>query len=255
MNFTHAIVCPPYKNFIYGITTSSLGKPDYLKALRQHQNYVKILKELGLKITVLPPDENYPDSTFVEDTAVLISSCAVITNPGAESRRGEIKAVEKLLQGKFNTIEKIKYPGTLEGGDVLEVENHFYIGISERTNQLGAEQFIEIVRNNGMTGSIISVNQGLHLKSAVSYMGNNCILIDPESMSSNYFNGFTIITTEPGESYSANSISVNETVILSEGFPKTRDKVEKSGFSVRTVNVSEFRKLDGGLSCLSLRHY
>jgi len=135
------------------------------------------------------------------------------------------------------------------------VENHFYIGISERTNQLGAEQFIEIVRNNGMTGSIISVNQGLHLKSAVSYMGNNCILIDPESITSNYFSGFTIITTEPGESYSANSISVNETVILSEGFPKTRDKVEKSGFSVRTVNVSEFRKLDGGLSCLSLRYY
>mgnify|MGYP000014621048 CR=1 FL=1 len=213
MNFTHAIVCSPYKNFIYGITTASLGKPDYPKALCQHQNYVKILKELGLKITVLPPDENYPDSTFVEDTAVLIPSCAVITNPAAESRRGEIKVVEKLLQGEFNTIEKIKYPGTLEGGDVLEVENHFYIGISERTNQFGAEQFIKIVRKNGMTGSIISVNQGLHLKSAVSYMGNNCMLIDPESINSNYFNGFTIITTEPGESYSANSISVNDSTI------------------------------------------
>ena len=254
MNFTHAIVCSPYKNFIYGITTASLGKPDYPKALRQHQNYVKTLKELGLKVAILPPDKNYPDSTFVEDTAVLTSSCTVITNPGVESRRGEIKAVEKLLQGKFSEIETIKNPGTLEGGDILEVENHFYIGISERTNQFGAEQFIKIVRKNGMTGSIISVNQGLHLKSAVSYMGNNCMLIDPESINSNYFNGFTIITTEPGESYSANSISVNETVILSEGFPKTRDKVEKSGFSVRTVDVSEFRKLDGGLSCLSLRY-
>ena len=254
MNFTHAIVCSPYKNFIYGITTASLGKTNYPKALRQHKNYVKTLKELGLKVTVLPPDKDYPDSTFVEDTAVLTSSCTVITNPGAESRRGEIKAVEKQLQGKFSEIEKIKYPGTLEGGDVLEVENHFYIGISERTNQFGAEQFIKIVRKNGMTGSIISVNQGLHLKSAVSYMGNNCMLIDPESINSNYFNGFTIITTEQGESYSANSISVNETVILSEGFPKTRDKVEKSGFSVRTVDVSEFRKLDGGLSCLSLRY-
>ena len=193
MDFTHAIVCPPYKNIIYGITTASLGKPDYPKALRQHQNYVKTLKELGLKVTVLQPDKNYPDSTFVEDTAVLTSSYAVITNPGAESRRGEIKAVEKLLQGKFSEIEKIKYPGTLEGGDVLEVKNHFYIGISDRTNQFGAEQFIKIVRKNGMTGSIISVNQGLHLKSAVSYIGNNCMLIDPESINSNYFNGFIII--------------------------------------------------------------
>ena len=254
MIFTRAIVSPPHEKFIHGITSVTLGKPDYSKGLKQHENYVNILKELGLKISVLSPDENYPDSTFVEDTAVLTPSHAIITNPGAESRRGEIKAIERMLQGEFSQIEKIKFPGTLDGGDILEVGNHFYIGVSERTNELGAKQFIEILRKIGMTGSIIYVNKGLHLKSAVSYIGNNYMLIDPDAIDSKCFNGFSIITTEPGENYSANSISVNGSIILAEGFPGTRSRVEESGFSVKTVNVSEFRKLDGGLSCLSLRY-
>ena len=254
MYFTHAIVCPPCKNIIYGITTTCLSKPNRSKALQEHKNYAKLLEELGLDILVLPPNENYPDSTFVEDTAILIPNCAIITQPGAESRRGEIDAVVKLLKGEFSEIEKIVGSGTLDGGDVLEAGNHFYIGISERTNQAGADQFIDILSKYGKIGSIIPVNKGLHLKSAVSYLGNNYMLIDSETINSNYFKGFTIITTGSGEGYAANSISVNGTVIMPKGFPKTMEEVEKAEFLVRTLEVSEFRKLDGGLSCLSLRY-
>ena len=136
----------------------------------------------------------------------------------------------------------------------MEAGNHFYIGISERTNQAGADQFIDILSKYGKIGSIIPVNKGLHLKSAVSYLGNNYMLIDSETINSNYFKGFTIITTGSGEGYAANSISVNGTVIMPKGFPNTTEEVKKADFSVRTIEVSEFRKLDGGLSCLSLRY-
>ena len=254
MNFTQAIVRSPCKNITHGLTTASLGIPDYPNTLSQHRNYVKLLEELGLDVTELPPHENYPDSTFIEDTSVLTPDFAIITIPGAESRKGEVKAVEKLLEKEFRDIEKIENPATLDGGDVLEVENHFYIGISERTNLPGAEQFIEIVKNHGMTGSTINITKRLHLKSAVSYLGNNHILIDPESLNQTHFPKFEVVATAGEEGYSANSISVNGTVILPEGFPKTRVKVEKAGFLVRTLNVSEFQKLDGGLSCLSLRY-
>lgn len=254
MNHSFAIVCTPCKNMVHGHTTANLGEPNYQTALNQHKNYINLLKELELEVNELLPDENYPDSTFVEDTAVFTPEFSVLTNPGAESRKGEIKAIEKNLEEKFSDLKKIKNPDTLDGGDVLEVEDHFYIGISERTNQAGADQFIEIVKKYGMTGSTIPVKKGLHLKSAVSYLGNNYMLIDSEALNINYFEGFTKITTASGEGYAANSISVNGSVILPEGFPKTKEKVELAGFSVRTLNVSEFRKLDGGLSCLSLRY-
>ena len=254
MYFTQAIVCPPCKNIIYGIATTCLSKPNRSKALQEHKNYAKLLEELGLDILVLPPNEKYPDSTFVEDTAILIPNCAIITQPGAKSRKGEIDSVEKLLKEEFSEIENIVGSGTLDGGDVLEAGNDFYIGISERTNKAGADQLIDILSKYGKIGYIIPVNKGLHLKSAVSYLGNNYMLIDSETINSNYFKGFTIITTESSEGYAANSISVNGTVIMPKGFPKTRDKVEKAKFLVRTIEVSEFRKLDGGLSCLSLRY-
>ena len=156
MNFTHAIVCPPCKNFIYGITTASLGKPNYLNALVQHQEYVELLEKMGLDVIVLSADDDYPDSTFVEDTAVLLSRCVIISNPGAESRRGEINSIEQLLKKKFIKIEKVVEPSTLDGGDVLEAGICFYIGISERTNKVGADQLIDILSKYGKIGYIIS---------------------------------------------------------------------------------------------------
>ena len=254
MNFRHAIVRTPCKNLIYGFTTQKTGCADYTKSIEQHENYIKLLEELGLNIAVLSSDERFPDSTFIEDTAILTPSLAVLCNPGADSRKGEVNTVRDFLKTKFNKIETIEGPGTLDGGDVLEINDQFYIGLSNRTDQNGAEQLITILSKIGKTGSIIPVSEGLHLKSSVSYLGEKYLLINSESINMSHFSDYQCITTAFNEGYSANSISINGTVIMPNGFSKTKTKIENAGFLVKTLNVSEFKKLDGGLSCLSLRY-
>ena len=254
MNFNHAIVRTPCKNVVYGLTTQKTVCADYTKSIEQHENYIKLLEELGLNIDILSSEEKFPDSTFIEDTAVLTPYLAVLCNPGADSRKGEISSVRNFLKTKFSKIETIEGPGTLDGGDVLEINDQFYIGLSSRTDQNGAEQLLTILSKIGKTGSIIPIGEGLHLKSSVSYLGENYLLINSESINMSHFSKYECITTAFDEGYSANSISINGTVIMPDGFSKTKTKVENAGFIVKTLNVSEFKKLDGGLSCLSLRY-
>lgn len=170
--FTKAIVRIPCKNLVNGLTTADLGKPNYESAIIQHHKYVQTLKDCGLDVIILEADEHYPDSTFVEDTALLIPKCAIITNPGAPSRKGEILQIKKELIGLYGNVEQILNPGTLEAGDVMMVGNHYYIGLSERTNLLGTNQLLAILNQYGMTGSTVSLEEGLHLKSGVSYLEN-----------------------------------------------------------------------------------
>jgi len=251
--FQNAIVripCPGIKN---GLTSSNLGKPDYIKATEQHLKYVETLKLLGLTVKILEMNEKHPDSTFIEDVALCTSECAVITNPGAESRRGEISGIKQVLEEFYNTIEEIRQPGTLEAGDVMMVDNHFFIGISNRTNIEGADQLINILEKHGKTGSRVHLKKMLHLKSGVSYLGNNNMLVSGEFTNKKEFAGFNRIEIEEDESYAANSLWINGKVLVPAGFPKTGKKIEKAGYEIVTVDVSEFRKVDGGLSCLSLR--
>ena len=166
--FKIAIVRKPGKSMLKGLTTAELGLPDYEKALVQHAEYVKVLKECGLEVTVLEGDEKYPDSTFVEDVALLTSECAIITNPGALSRRGEIIEIKNVLKEHYNNIEEIKEPGTVEAGDIMMVGSNFYIGLSERTNEKGAEQVIEYLEKYGMKGSTVSLEEVLHLKTGLA---------------------------------------------------------------------------------------
>ena len=147
--FTKAIVKVPCKNMIKGLTSANLGYPDYLIALIQHQKYINALKDCGLEVSILEADENYPDSTFIEDTALLTPYCAIITNPGAASRKGEIREMKKVLIGLYGKVEEIKDPGTLEAGDVMMVDSHYFIGLSERTNTQGASQLISILNKYG----------------------------------------------------------------------------------------------------------
>ena len=136
--FSKAIVRNPCKNFINGLTTANLGLPDYDLALIQHQEYVEALRKCGLEVIVLDADEDYPDSTFVEDTALLTPPCAIITNPGASSRKGETADIKNVLTEYYSKIENINDPGTVEAGDIMMVGDHFYIGLSRRTNTNGA---------------------------------------------------------------------------------------------------------------------
>jgi dimethylargininase len=251
--FRNAIVRKPCASIINGLTSASLGKPDYKKAVEQHEKYVEALIKAGLSVRILDEDDMYPDSTFIEDVALCAGDIAVITNPGAASRRGETKGIRPVLHDFFDNIEEIASPGTLEAGDVMMTGNHFFIGISGRTNYHGADQLIKILKKHGMTGSTIRLDRLLHLKSGASYLENNNMLVCEELASCPDLERFNRLVVDPGESYAANSLWINEVVFVPAGFPETRRMIEKAGYRTIILDVTEFRKVDGGLSCLSLR--
>lgn len=251
--FKRAIVRTPGKSIVQGISTANLGQVDYQKALVQHAEYINALDRCGVEVLVLPPDEDFPDSTFVEDVALLTPHCGIITNPGAISRKGETAGIKKVLGDLYQNIEEVSHPGTVEAGDILMVGSHFYIGISERTNKNGAEQVIEILDRYSLTGSTIELDKVLHLKTGLAYLERNNLVVCGEFVTKEEFQKYNLLVISEDESYAANCIWVNGQVILPQGFPKTRAIIQSCGYKIIEVNVSEFQKLDGGLSCLSLR--
>ncbi len=251
--YKRAIVRTPGESMIRGLTTADLGIPDYKKALAQHADYIEALEECGLEVLVLGPDEQFPDSTFVEDVALLTKNCAIITNPGAPSRKGETAAIKDILKGFYGEVEEVLAPGTVEGGDIMMVGSHFYIGLSERTNLNGAEQVIRFLENNGLSGSMVELEETLHLKTGVAYLEHNNIVACGEFLWKEEFLNFNILEISKEESYAANCIWVNDRVLIPKGYPKARETILRAGYTIIEVEVSEFQKLDGGLSCLSLR--
>jgi dimethylargininase len=251
--FRHAIVKTPGRSLLQGITTWTGAAPDYAKALEQHRAYIQALTDCGLQVIVLAPDEAFPDSTFVEDTAVIAAAGAMITRPGAESRRGETAAIRQALQVFFGDSAEIAAPGTLDGGDVMRLGNHFYIGLSARTNEAGAGQLIAWLRSRGCDGSTIAVGAMLHLKTGMSYLEDDTILLADDFVTQPAFAALQRIAVPAAEAYAANSLRINHCVLTPAGFPQTAEQLRQRGFPVRLLDVSEFRKLDGGLSCLSLR--
>lgn len=251
--FTNAIVRKPCTAMVHGITSADLGKPDYALALEQHGNYVSALQECDLNVTVLEALTGFPDSTFIEDAALCTSKFALITNPGAPERNGEKSFIREPLQKFFSVTEEINSPGTLDAGDVMMAGNDFYIGISERTNNEGAEQLINILQKYGMTGTKVPLHTMLHLKTGLSYLENNNLLVSGEFINNPAFKNFSRIIVDNKEAYSANSLWVNGKVIVPKGYTNTKVQIENAGYTTIEVDVSEFQKLDGGLSCLSLR--
>ena len=251
--FSKAIVRRPGRSVVSGLSESADKLPIYEKALEQHDRYVKTLQECGLDIIHLEASEAFPDSTFVEDAAVLTPECAIITAPGAKSRAGEILAIRSILKGFFSCIEQITSPGTLEGGDIMQVGTHYYIGLSSRTNKEGACQLITILEKYGMTGSTIPVSNFLHLKTGVTWVGNDTLVAARKFTIPADFKKFNIIQVGEDEEGAANCIRVGDRVIVPVGFPKTKKRLCGAGFAVVEADISEFAKIDGGLTCLSLR--
>ncbi len=251
--FKNAIVRKPGASLVYGISGSDLGKPDFALARIQHEKYVRALESCGVLVTVMEAADAYPDSVFIEDTAVLTAHGAIITRPGADSRFGEEESVAEVLTNFYQDIVRIESPGTVDGGDVMQVEDHFYIGLSNRTNQAGADQFIAILNKIDYGGSVVPLKEVLHLKTGINYIGNQTLLTAGEFIDHSKFAQYKKIMVLPEEAYAANSLRVNDTVIVPAGFPDTAAKIEQEGFNIMTLDLSEFRKLDGGLSCLSLR--
>jgi len=251
--FKHAIVRTPCPEMIHGLSSASLGKPDYTLALDQHARYVEALQGCGLEVKILEADSRFPDSTFVEDVALCTPECAIVTNPGAPTRNGEKLEIEPVLRSFYDSIEFIEGPGTLEAGDVMRVGQHYFIGISDRTNTGGADQLIRILEKYGMSGSRVPLKDMLHLKSGLSYLEQNHLLVSGEFTDHPDFHAFQRVEVPPEEVYAANSLWINNTVLVPAGFPRTLDLIWQAGFRTRVLDVSEFQKLDGGLSCLSLR--
>lgn len=253
MKFTEAIVRPPCQAMVDGLTSADLGRPEFAKAMAQHETYLNALSECGLNVTILEPDNNFPDSTFVEDIALLAQGFALITRPGAPSRRGETESVEVALQQQFECVERIEPPGTVDAGDIMMVGKHFYIGLSERTNSDGAEQTAAHLARYGMSATTLAIDDVLHLKSGVSYLEHNTFVATDDFIDRPEFADFKRIRIDHDEAYAANCLWINETVLVASGFPKTIELIRANGYRTVELDMSEFRKLDGGLSCLSLR--
>lgn len=258
--FTRAIVRIPGSNFADGLTTVDLGTPHLDEVLAQHARYCDALRECGLSLTVLDPDLRHPDSTFVEDAAILTPNAAIFTHPGASSRQGEVAAIRPVVERYYSRTFQIDPPGTVDGGDICEAEDHFFIGISHRTNEEGARQLAAHLHALGFTASTIDIRAMttiLHLKSGISYIGDNTLVVMEEMADNPQFSSefarFHQIRVSPAESYAANCVRVNQHVLIAQGFPQLHAELIARGFSPLILNMSEFQKMDGGLSCLSLR--
>ncbi len=256
MRFTSAIVRIPGRSFAAGLSTAGEGRPDFERACAQHERYCQALRACNLALTVLPADEAHPDGTFVEDTAVIAARVAVATRPGAPSRRGEVAAIAAALQPFVPALAQIESPGTVDGGDVCQADEHFFIGLSARTNEHGAAQLAAILGRHGYSASTVDIRAHrslLHLKSGLSYLGGRCFVAAPGAPRTPEMRAYQFVVVAPAELYAANCVRVNDTVLVAEGYPLLAARLGELGCAVRCLEMSEFRKMDGGLSCLSLR--
>jgi dimethylargininase len=183
---------------------------------------------------------------------VVTADVAVITIPGADARQGEEESIIPVL-ADFRKIERIQAPGTVDGGDVLQVGNHFFIGLSERTNQEGAEQLGRMLQRYNHTWTTVAVGAGLHFKSSVNYVGKNTLLVTSDFTAKKQLEGYDQIVLDRAETYAANTLLVNEHLLIPAGYPVTRKQLETLGLNMIELNISEVRRMDGGLTCMSLR--
>ena len=256
-HFTHAIVRPPASNFADGLTTVDLGRPDIDLALAQHTQYCDALARHGCDVIALPANDRFPDSTFVEDTAFILPGLdAILTRPGADSRKGEVALIRSAITGIFPHTSQVDAPGTLDAGDVCETETDVFIGMSARTNEAGAQQLSAWLSLHGRRSTLIDIRETpgiLHLKSGVTALGDGRLLATNSLVSHEAFRDYDIVCVPEGEEYAANCVRVNDVVFLAHGYPHTRAMLRGLGYTLELLDMSEFERMDGGLSCLSLR--
>jgi dimethylargininase len=256
VRLTRALVCRPSPNFADGLTEGGQGVPTFAVAKAQHARYCEELLRCGLKLTYISTDAQHPDGTFVEDTAIVTGRGAIITRPGAESRRGEVPNVREALVELSSWLGEIEAPGTVDGGDICEIDDRYLIGISSRTNEEGARQLAALLAGNGYESTQVDVRGVLgllHLKSGLSALTDGRLVATEALAALDAFRGYPLVRVTERESYAANCVSINGRVLIARGFPILEAALVKLRYDVVTLEMSEFRKMDGGLSCLSLR--
>jgi dimethylargininase len=248
---TYAIVRGVATTFDKCLRSShSHGRIDVDLARRQHGAYCEVLTELGLTLIEIDPDDGFPDCCFVEDTAIVTHDKAIITCMGAESRIGEEAEVRKHLRA-HKEVHEIKRPGSIDGGDVLVINDSIYIGVGQRTNDAAIEQIGSILCASGYEIVPVKISGILHLKSACTYIGNNHVVVLPGHFDQKIFSGYRAIVVPEHEAYAANCLSVNGKVLISRGYPRTKQLLEDRCFETIDLEMSEFRKGHGALTCLS----
>jgi len=252
VHFSHAIARLPAESFSQGLSTAGLGAADFELMRVQHRAYVDALRDAGLEVQVLDAAPRYPDAHFVEDVAVVTPEVAVVTRPGAASRRGEESLIESAL-ATHRSLARIEAPGTLEGGDVLQMGDRFFIGITARTNEAGARQLEKALSEHGYRCTLIPLSHTLHLKSDVNAVSKEAVVVTTALANHEAFAGFEKIVVHPDENYAANVLRINDRLLVPRGFPGVCERLHATGAEVVELDMSESRKMDGGLTCLSLR--
>jgi dimethylargininase len=224
---------------------------DVAHAREQHAAYESTLASLGCEIRRIPADDRYPDAVFIEDTAIVLDELAVITRPGAESRRGELNAVVAIL-GEYRTLARIEAPATIDGGDMLQLDDVLYVGRTLRTSDEGIAQLRELIAPHGYRVVAVDVNGCLHLKSAVTRVDADALLMNRRWVSPSLFDGWRIIDVDDAEPAAANALRIGESVIFPEELTRTRRKLEAEGIEVIAVPASELAKAEGGVTCCSV---
>ena len=251
---SHALVRPPGASFAQAIS-SSQAVIDVALAQAQHAEYRQALAEAGVTVEVLPPDERYPDSCFMQDPAMVIAGRVIINRPGAASRLGEEEALVELLASRFPTT-RIVAPGTLEGGDVLILPDQVVVGRSDRTNRAGIAQLVVALANlSGLPGLPVleaPVAGYLHLLSAVTHLGDGTLLAVEDFILPPALAGFPVLRVPAVEGYACNALGIGDKVIVPAGYPRTAAMLKADGFDVLPVPTTEFAKADGGVTCLAL---
>ncbi len=252
--FTHAITRKPGRSITGGLRAVDSGAPDLALMLDHHAAYVAALRATGATVVELDAAETYPDSVFVEDTALCLPEGAVVMRPGAPSRLGEAAEMAPHLRALYGQVLEIKGPGFIEGGDILVTEREILIGRSARTDAKGIAELTTLVSPWGYKVREVFTPPGvLHFKTDCSPLDADTILSTERLAASGCFDGYSVIFTAAGEEAAANSIRFNDVVLMPAGFPGTRDAILAAGFTVKEIGNSECAKLDGGMSCLSLR--
>lgn len=233
------------------LTFLSRQQIDINKSVLQHRRYESCLNELGVRIVSLAADLNLPDAVFVEDAAIVLDEIAIATIMRIESRRAEVDSVANTL-AQFRRIEFLKPPATLDGGDVMRIDRTLYVGISRRTNLEAINQLREILQPLNYTVVSMEVADCLHLKTGCTYLGQNTVLVNPQWVSTDQFNGLSVLTVPDKEPWAANTLTIDDTTLVPRSFPAAQRLLTKAGFQVRTLDISELQKAEAGLTCLSI---
>ncbi|QAX30700.1 arginine deiminase family protein [Leisingera sp. NJS204] len=252
--FTRAITRRPAASIANGLRAEDIGNPDLDSMLAAHSAYVAALRSTGAEVIELDPLDAFPDAQFVEDTALCLPQGAILMRPGAPSRLGEVAEMAPALRGCYGDIREIKGPGHIEGGDILVTGTEILVGRSDRTDAAGVAELAEIAAGWGHSLREVFTPEGvLHFKTDCSLMDAETILSTKRLDASGCFKGYRVLHVAEGEEAAANAIRFNNLVLMAAGFPRTADMLDKAGYQIVEIDNTDCAKLDGGMSCLSLR--